>query len=157
MIRLTKYPTNYSGIRAKGCALLFMATPHSGTVQADWDSFLTGIAALGEVRTEIITDLKSFNGFGVGSEGEFAGMTHVPPHYCICETSRVPIAGKYRLVRYSVSFYRDLKRSLIRELNFRLSLKTQQVLAVRRLFRWLMLIIIKFANSRTSFAPVIAR
>jgi hypothetical protein len=98
MIRLNGHPEKYAGIRIENCGLLFLGTPHSGTIQADWNDFVYGLAAVGGVRTEVLQDLRSFNGFGVESKEAFGSMAFKPPYYCICETKLAKIGGAYRLV-----------------------------------------------------------
>jgi hypothetical protein len=99
MVRLSTHPEKYAGIGIDKCGLLFLGTPHSGTIQADWNAFVDGLAAIGGVRTDIIAQLKSFNGFGVESKEAFASITPTPPpYYCLSETREVRIAGVLRCV-----------------------------------------------------------
>jgi len=105
MIRLEAYPKNYHGIQIKDCGLLFLGTPHSGTTLAHWNSFLSGIAAVTGVRTELIDELRSFNGFGLESKESFAKIEPRPPHFCLCETRCIDIGGVSALVSYISVFH----------------------------------------------------
>ena len=98
MIRLNAHPEKYYGISVDQCGLLFLGTPHSGTVQADWNDFLAGIAAVVGIRTEILDNLRSFNGFGVESKEAFGSIPAEPPYYCLCETKLINVVGNRRLV-----------------------------------------------------------
>ncbi|KAE9364446.1 hypothetical protein N431DRAFT_563751 [Stipitochalara longipes BDJ] len=98
MVRLDAHAEKYTGIRIENCGLLFLGTPHSGTTLADWNIFLSGIAAVGGVRTDVIAKLRSFNGFGVESKEAFSSIKNRPPHYCLCETRLINIGGSSALV-----------------------------------------------------------
>jgi hypothetical protein len=98
MIRLKAYPKQHPGIKIEDCGLLFLGTPHSGTTLAEWNFFLSGIAAVTGVRADVIEELRSFNGFGVESKEAFNSIIPRPPYYCLCETRRVNIGGIVSLV-----------------------------------------------------------
>jgi hypothetical protein len=98
MVRLNAHPEKYDGIRVEHCGLLFLGTPHSGTVQADWNEYIAGIVTLFGVRTDILDSLRSFNGFGVESKEAFGSISAKPPYYCLCETRLIEILGNSRLV-----------------------------------------------------------
>jgi hypothetical protein len=86
MVRLNAHPEKYHGIRVENCGLLFLGTPHSGTVQADWNDFVAGIAVLFGVRFDVVDSLRSFNGFSVESKEAFGSLPQQPPYFCLCET-----------------------------------------------------------------------
>lgn len=98
MILLYTYPKKYPHIRIEDCGLLFLGTPHSGTTLANWNAFLSGIAAVAGIRTDVIDKLRSFNGFGVESKEAFSNIMPCPPHYCLHETRCISIGGKSALV-----------------------------------------------------------
>jgi hypothetical protein len=98
MIRLNADQDDFPGIRVENCGMLFLATPHSGTIQADWNKYLLGLAELGGVRKDVLQDLHSFNGFSVESKKAFRKIPAKPPFFCFSETKKVKIAGEYRLV-----------------------------------------------------------
>lgn len=99
MIRLNSHPEKYGGIRVEQCGLLFLGVPHSGSDQADWNDFVSGIASLFGIRTEIVESLRSFNGFGVESKEAFKSIPRQPPYFCLCETRRIDVApSQSRLV-----------------------------------------------------------
>jgi hypothetical protein len=105
MVRLNAHSEKSHGIRVENCGLLFLGTPHSGTVQADWNDFVAGIAVLFGVRFDVVDSLQSFNGFGVESKEAFGSLPVQPPYFCICETKLVAIApGVSRLVSFESSY-----------------------------------------------------
>jgi hypothetical protein len=120
MVRLNAHPEKYHGIRVENCGLLFLGTPHSGTVQADWNDFVTGIAVLLGVRFDVVDSLRSFNGFSVESKEAFGSLPKQPPYFCLCETKLVTIApGISRLVSFESSY--SITISKVNSLLFRLS------------------------------------
>jgi hypothetical protein len=105
MIRVNAHPEKYDGIRIEKCGLLFLGVPHSGTDQADWNDFVSGIASIFGIRTDIVETLRSFNGFGVESKEAFKSILRQPPYFCLCETRRIEIApSQSRLVSYDNNF-----------------------------------------------------
>lgn len=105
MIRLDAHPERYTGIRIENCGLLFLGTPHSGTVQADWNAFIDGLLAIGGIRTEVLKELKSFNEFSVESKDGFASIPAKPPYFCIHEIRMVKVPGKHRYVSPFKTFF----------------------------------------------------
>jgi hypothetical protein len=115
MVRLNAHPEKYHGIRVENCGLLFLGTPHSGTVQADWNDFVAGIAVLFGVRFDVVDSLRSFNGFSVESKEAFGSLPQQPP----CETKLVTITpGISRLVSFESSY--SITISKVNSLLFRL-------------------------------------
>ena len=105
MVHLNAHPEKSHGIRVENCGLLFLGTPHSGTVQADWNDFVAGIAVLFGIRFDVVDSLRSFNGFGVESKEAFRSLPQQPPYFCLCETKMVTVAaGVSRLVSFESSY-----------------------------------------------------
>ena len=104
MVRLQTNPNKFDGLRLKHCGLLFLSTPHSGTTQADWNTFLMSVSELTVgVRSEAIVDqLRSFNPASVDSEDAFSAMERIPPMYCLVEGEKTKVAGKARTVGLGV-------------------------------------------------------
>ncbi|KAF7902359.1 hypothetical protein EAF00_002262 [Botryotinia globosa] len=95
MIELYKYgsQSEYNGISPARCALLFLSTPHSGSLEADWSDFLTDIAQLTMgVRKEIVKTLGSFNPMSTESQREFMNMNIIPPFDAFFETRVTSVA-----------------------------------------------------------------
>ena len=101
MIRLNEYShkLEYKGVDLKLCGLLFFSTPHSGSTDADWNSFLVDIAqiTLG-VRLEILKSLESFNPLSAKAQEDFANIKHQPPFDAFYETQKTKIAKLNRHV-----------------------------------------------------------
>jgi hypothetical protein len=105
MERLFFYPSDYSGISLSNCGLLFLSTPHLGTVEANYGEFLTGVlnSLFGLRNDAIIKELQSFNSSAVEATKAWGTMRKdkkMPPFECLCESrqTRLPIKG-YREVR----------------------------------------------------------
>ncbi|TGO71041.1 hypothetical protein BELL_0627g00030 [Botrytis elliptica] len=95
MVELDKYgsQSEYNGISPAKCALLFLSTPHSGSLEADWSDFLTDIAQLTMgVRKEIVKTLGSFNPMSTESQREFMNMNIIPPFDAFFETRVTSVA-----------------------------------------------------------------
>ena len=104
MIRLHQQASQFDGIKLNQCGIVFLGTPHSGTIEADWNQFLLGVSELTlGVRSHAIVDhLASFNPSSVDSEEDFAAMPTVPPFHCFCEGEKTMVAGKNRTVSTSL-------------------------------------------------------
>jgi alpha-beta hydrolase superfamily lysophospholipase len=105
MERLFFYPSDYPGISLSNCGLLFLSTPHLGTIEADYGEFLTGVlSSLFGLRNEaILKELQSFNSSAVEATKAWGTMRKdkkMPPFECLCESrqTKLPIRG-YREVR----------------------------------------------------------
>ena len=100
MVRLQTHPNKFDGLKLKHCGLLFLSTPHSGTTQADWNTFLMSVSELTiGVRSHAIVDqLRSFNPASVDSEDAFLAMERCPPMYCLVEGEKTKVAGRARTV-----------------------------------------------------------
>ncbi|KAE9380791.1 hypothetical protein N431DRAFT_459708 [Stipitochalara longipes BDJ] len=108
MVRLNEYShkSEYKGVDLKLCGILFLSTPHSGSTDADWNSFLIDIAqmTLG-VRPEILKSLESFNPLSAEAQEDFANMKHQPPFDAFYETQKTKIAklNRHIVTRQSAS------------------------------------------------------
>ena len=92
----------YHGVTLEGCAILFLSTPHEGTTEADYSSFLTGILqrTSGLRNDEIAKELKSFNDSAAQAKRSWNHMKHVPPVECLTESKKTKISMfKYAMVR----------------------------------------------------------
>lgn len=99
MIRLDHFQHRSPNIRLENCGLLFLSTPHSGTVEADWNKYLVDIAELtAGLRPEIIDGLRSFNRSSVDSQEHFANMKKNPPFFCLCESEKTKVGPTLRYV-----------------------------------------------------------
>lgn len=98
MIRLEKFPAE--GLKLENCGLLFLSTPHSGTVQADWsDPWILLAKGGGVSRGQVFTQLlSSFNKASVNAQEQFAALKPVPPVECLHETQNTSVAGHGRMV-----------------------------------------------------------
>lgn len=98
MIRLEKFPAE--GLKLENCGLLCLSTPHSGTVQADWnDLCLLFAKGAGVSRGQVFTQLlSSFNQASVNAQEQFAALKPVPPVECLYETQSTSGAGTERIV-----------------------------------------------------------
>lgn len=98
MIRLEKFPTE--GLKLENCGLLFLSTPHSGTVEADWNDLWLLLAKGGGVsRGSVFTQLLSaFNQASVNAQEQFCALNPVPPVECLYETQKTSVAGTKRTV-----------------------------------------------------------
>jgi hypothetical protein len=98
MIRLEKF--HVEGLKLEHCGLLFLSTPHSGTVQADWkDLWLLFGKGAGVSRGQAFTQLlSSFNQPSVNAQEQFAALKPVPPVECLYETQNTSVAGTDRIV-----------------------------------------------------------
>lgn len=104
MVELDKYgsQSEYRGVSLAKCGLLFLSTPHSGSLEADWNNFLINIAQLTlGVRKDIVKTLGSFNPMSTESQRDFMNMDIMPPFDAFYET-RMTSVGKFnRQVRAS--------------------------------------------------------
>jgi len=100
MIRLGENPTQYPGLDLSRCGLLFLATPHSGTDEANWSDFLVEVAKVGGVRRgRDLTDLlSSFNRESTNAKERFGLLRPLPPFICVYETQRTAVKGTQRVV-----------------------------------------------------------
>jgi len=90
----------FKGLSLEECGILFLSTPHLGSLQADGSPFLI---ALGEglvgLRTGVIKELQSFNASSVDNTDIFQAMKVKPVFQCFCESEPTQVLGKGRLVR----------------------------------------------------------
>jgi Putative serine esterase (DUF676) len=104
MERLFFYPSDYPGISLSNCGLLFLSTPHLGTVEANYGEFLTGVlnSLFGLRNDAILKELQSFNSSAVEATKAWGTMrkdNKMPPFECLCESrqTKLPVKG-YREV-----------------------------------------------------------
>ena len=93
---LDRYGSNpkYDGLTLERCAILFLSTPHEGTREADYNSYLTGILdkAFGLRKDEIVKELKSFNDSAAQVKRAWDHMKHDPPVECLTESKMTKIS-----------------------------------------------------------------
>jgi hypothetical protein len=120
MTRMHTLPNKFKGLSLEECGILFLSTPHLGSLQADRSPFLI---ALGEglvgLRTGVIKELQSFNASSVDNTDIFQAMKVKPVFQCFCESEPTQVLGKGRLVRTLIPSRGPHLRS------FRLLLKSQ--------------------------------
>lgn len=101
MIRLNEYShmQEYQGISLKLCGLLFLSTPHSGALEADWNNVLVYLANLvWGVRPEVLDSLRVFNPMSTESQEDFANMKSHMPFDNFYETRATKVGGLDRNV-----------------------------------------------------------
>lgn len=98
MIRLEKFPT--AALKLEHCGLLFLATPHSGSEQANWNDLSLLIAkTVGVARGQVFTQLLGvFNQASVNAQEQFGALVPVPPLECLYETQKTSVLGTGRIV-----------------------------------------------------------
>jgi triacylglycerol esterase/lipase EstA (alpha/beta hydrolase family) len=86
----------FQGLCLSECGLLFLSTPHSGSIQAEQSQFLL---ALGEglfgLRKGVVNELKLFNPSSADSIDIFKNMEVKPVIKCFCEGEPTRAMGKY--------------------------------------------------------------
>ncbi|KAF5982761.1 hypothetical protein FBULB1_4151 [Fusarium bulbicola] len=98
MARLHLTP-NCKNITLPQCAIVFLATPHSGSTKADWSNFLVATANLiGGVRQETVKILQSFNTASVWDTAAFLGLDPCPPFRCYAEGAMMDVKGTHQLI-----------------------------------------------------------
>ncbi|KAL1837347.1 hypothetical protein VTK73DRAFT_4723 [Phialemonium thermophilum] len=98
MIRLGSFPT--AGLMLDRCGLLFLATPHLGTPQAEWRDLWVDIAKVAGVkRVQAFRQLlATFNEASVNAAEQFQALKPVPPVESLYETQRTPVIGGLRTI-----------------------------------------------------------
>jgi hypothetical protein len=101
MIRLSEVPGQYQGLKLERCGLLFLSTPHSGSLVANWNDLIVELAKIGGVsRGHDFKDLLSaFNQQSAAAKERFGLLEPVPPIKCLYETQYTSIKGVNRMVR----------------------------------------------------------
>jgi triacylglycerol esterase/lipase EstA (alpha/beta hydrolase family) len=101
MTRMHSLPDKFKGLSLEKCGILFLSTPHLGSLQADRSPF---IVALGEglvgLRTGVVKELQSFNASSVDNTDMFQAMKVKPVFQCFCESEPTRVLAKDRLVRH---------------------------------------------------------
>ncbi|KAF5012463.1 hypothetical protein FDECE_1515 [Fusarium decemcellulare] len=86
--------SSIKGIELSRCGLIFLATPHSGSTQADWNNFVVAAAgAVAGVRQEVVDRLKAFNPASVWDKKAFLNLDPRPPFRCYAEGEKTHIRG----------------------------------------------------------------
>jgi pimeloyl-ACP methyl ester carboxylesterase len=100
MLRLNSFPDKFDGIKLEKCGLVFLSSPHSGSMEADWNDLLANLleSTIGLRSHDILDQLRPFNHLSVDSSEAFASMKVIPPFHCFVEGNRTKIAGKDRMV-----------------------------------------------------------
>ncbi|KAH8881986.1 hypothetical protein GQ53DRAFT_753979 [Thozetella sp. PMI_491] len=99
MIRLHQFPEEHHGLDLSLCGILFMSTPHSGAIAADWNDYLVEVASHGGLRARDMTRLLgAFNNESRRSKELFGRIRPLPPFICLYETRKTQVAGLAKLV-----------------------------------------------------------
>jgi hypothetical protein len=99
MIELHQFPKKYDGLELRHCGLLFLSTPHSGAIAADWNDYLVELAGHGGLRARDFTGvLGSFNNDSRRSKELFGKIQPPPPFVCLYETRKTKVAKFSKLV-----------------------------------------------------------
>jgi hypothetical protein len=94
--------STFSGITLAQCGLLFMATPHTGTTKADWDTFVVAVAnTVTGVRSEVVSHLKAFSPASVWDKQAFLNLDARPPFRCYAEGRKLRVRGTDQHVRFA--------------------------------------------------------
>lgn len=98
MIRLEKFAPE--GLRLENCGLLFLATPHSGSEEANWSDLSLLLAKMaGVARGQVFTQLLNIsNQASVNAQEQFGALKPMPPLECLYETQKTSIAGTGKVV-----------------------------------------------------------
>ena len=101
MIRLQDTPNHYPGLSLERCGLLFLSTPHSGAIAANWNDVLIEFAKLFQVKRgrEFTQLLSAFNSASTDAKERFGLLRSVPPFKCLYETQAMTVLGTKRVVR----------------------------------------------------------
>ena len=86
--------------------LVFLATPHRGSLEAEWSDFLVAMAnVVANVRPEIVDVLKPFNPNSLSHIQAFFRLQPVPPFLCFAEgeKTKVPKIGERYVSLLAVS------------------------------------------------------
>ncbi|RYP22100.1 hypothetical protein DL765_001859 [Monosporascus sp. GIB2] len=120
MIRLKNFPDSVENISLDQCGLLFLATPHIGSRQADYNDFIVAFTkSLLGVRENIVDHLRSLNPtFGDAVEVFNAMGDRRPPFFCFAEGLQTWAGGKYReIVSEASAGFLDMRADKIIDAN----------------------------------------
>jgi hypothetical protein len=105
MARLHLTP-NCENITLSQCAIVFLATPHSGSTKADWSNFLVATAqVIGGVRPETVKTLQSFNTASVWDTAAFLNLDPCPPFRCFAEGILMRVKGTNQHVSLDILYH----------------------------------------------------
>lgn len=99
MIELNRHLNLYPGLDLRYCGLLFLATPHSGVVLADWNPYLVQFSELMGIRGRELTQiLQAFNKGSHVSKQDFKRLPYPVPYECLHETIKTKVGLRKKLV-----------------------------------------------------------
>ena len=92
---MTQLPNpNFGGISLEQCGILFLATPHTGSTNADWSNFLKAVAhTVAGVRQETVAALESFSPDSIWDKQAFLNLKPCPHFRCLAEGQKMRVAG----------------------------------------------------------------
>ncbi|KAJ2990949.1 hypothetical protein NUW58_g2706 [Xylaria curta] len=94
MVELSREAQLYDGLDPKCCGLLFLATPHSGSLSAIWNGYLVQLAQLTGLRArDFIQILGAFNNSSRMSKRDFGRLEPPIPFECLYETRKMKAGG----------------------------------------------------------------
>jgi hypothetical protein len=100
IVQLFRHANDYENLKLRQCGLLFLSTPHSGSLQANWGPFISGLGeSVGFRSQNIISELQPYSASSVDETKDFQDMKeNRPPFYCYCEGNATLAVGKFRYV-----------------------------------------------------------
>ena len=111
MILLYFFPDRYPELNIRKFGLLFLSTPHSGAVMADWKEYLVDLAQqTGKVRARLLTNtLGSFNNDSRKTKEKFGLISPSLPYVCLGEVRKTEVKGYAKMVRRTCLLKRGAK------------------------------------------------
>ncbi|KAF2188842.1 hypothetical protein K469DRAFT_72090 [Zopfia rhizophila CBS 207.26] len=89
---MVQLPFEALELPGKLCGLVFLATPHRGSLEAEWSNFLVSVAqVMAGVRPEIVDELRPFNPNSSSSIEDFFRLKPLPPFRCFSEGKKMRI------------------------------------------------------------------
>ncbi|KAI1087205.1 hypothetical protein F5B19DRAFT_497612 [Rostrohypoxylon terebratum] len=100
----------YDGLEPQYCGLLFLATPHSGSLLGIWNDYLIQLAQLSGLRARDFSQiLGAFNGSSRISKRDFKLLDPPIPFECLYETRKMRVgAGKEIIVTAEAASMNDV-------------------------------------------------
>ncbi|KAI0387075.1 hypothetical protein F5Y04DRAFT_242956 [Hypomontagnella monticulosa] len=100
----------YDGLEPQYCGLLFLATPHSGSLIGIWNDYLIQLAQLSGLRAHDFSQiLGAFNGSSRISKRDFGLLDPPIPFECLYETRKMRVgAGKEIIVTAEAAGMNDV-------------------------------------------------
>ncbi|RBA12697.1 hypothetical protein FPRO05_04147 [Fusarium proliferatum] len=85
---------NLGNIKLSQFGIAFLATPHSGSMNADWSNLMVATAhTVGGVRTQAVETLRPFNSASVWDTAAFLNLDPCPPFRCFAEGRMMRVKG----------------------------------------------------------------